>query len=282
VIVYDNRNIHVGLKGKLKLIRDLNSRKFDLVMDLRDSFWSRFIKGIRWGMPFMPRLTQRYKKSHAVARYLDILSNHSVKTGSASPGIKLLPHETDFADEFLTKHGVDVCDLVIGIHPGGGWTYKLWDVEKFAILADELNRVYNAKLLIFAGDDEHKLQERMISLMKSPPITVRNLKLRELAALIQRCHLYIGNDTGPMHIAAAVGTQVIAIFGPTDAGRSGPYGSQHVVVSETVKCSPCHPGSNPGGCNRGRCLALESISPERAIRVAERILNEKTPESHGS
>jgi ADP-heptose:LPS heptosyltransferase len=110
--------------------------------------------------------------------------------------------------------------------------------------------------------------------MKSPPIPARDIGLRETAALIQRCHLYVGNDTGPMHISAAVGTRVVAIFGPTDAQRSGPYGDEHVVIAEKVECSPCHPGRKPGGCKRGNCLAMEAVSLEQVAQAVERILNE--------
>ena len=109
--------------------------------------------------------------------------------------------------------------------------------------------------------------------MKSKPILVKDVGLRELAALIQRCHLYIGNDTGPMHIAAAVRTRVIAIFGPTSAIRSGPYGSEHTVIAESIECNPCHPGSNPGGCERGICRAMVAVSISQVAEAVGRNLS---------
>jgi len=105
------------------------------------------------------------------------------------------------------------------------------------------------------------------------PAQLPTSRLRELAALIQRCALYVGNDTGPMHIAAAVGTRVVAIFGSTDARRSGPYGSKHVVISKAIGCNPCHPGPRPGGCKLGKCLAMEAVSIGQVSQMVERILS---------
>ena len=93
IIIYDNRDLHAGIKGKLELIKELNARKFDLIVDLRDSLWSRFIHGSRWGMPLLKRRETSYKESHAVDRYLEILREHGIKVENASPEIRLLPSE---------------------------------------------------------------------------------------------------------------------------------------------------------------------------------------------
>ena len=274
VIIYDNRDVHAGLRGKTRLIKELKDRNFDLVIDLRDSFWSRFIGVSRWGIPLLQRFSSSYKNSHAVNRYLSIPGAHGVRTEDAAPRFYLSDSEKQLADDFLSRNDVSDHDLIIGIHPGGGWSYKLWPVERFAALGDLLSQKYGAKVLVFAGPDEASLQDQLVNSMKLPPIPVKNIGLRETAALIQRCHLYIGNDTGPMHIAAALGTRVVAIFGPTDANRSGPYGDKHVVIAEKVECSPCHPGRKPGGCKRGKCRAMEVVSLERVTEIVEGILSE--------
>ena len=281
LIIYDNRGAHAGLSGKRRLIRELKTRKFDLIVDLRDSFWSRFIDGTRWGMPSSRRYTASYRESHAVDRYLGILSAHGVESEGAAPEIRLLKSEERSAAAFLSRNGVLERNMIIGIHPGGGWSYKLWPVERFAALGEFLSQRYGAKILVFSGPDEAPLQEQMAYLMKSTPILVKDVGLRELSALIQRCNIYIGNDTGPMHIAAAVGTRVIAIFGPTSAVRSGPYGSQHIVIAESIECSPCHPGRRPGGCNLDTCMAMEAVSVSRVAEAVGRNLSNER-ESHTS
>ena len=272
VIVYDNRGVHAGLSGKSRLVKELKGKQFDLVIDLRDSFWARFVGGVRWGTSLSQRLAAGYKNSHAVGRYLDILRLRGVESGDAAPEFYLSDSEKQVAADFLSRNGVTESDVLIGIHPGGGWPYKLWPVERFAALGDLLNQNYGAKILIFAGPDEASLRDQMLNEMKSPPILAQDTGLRETAALIQRCQLYIGNDTGPMHISAAVGTRAIAIFGPTNARRSGPYGDEHIVIAEKIHCSPCHPGRKPGGCKRGSCLAMEAVSLEQVAETVERIL----------
>lgn len=273
LIIYDNHTRHAGLRGKISLIRELKTRKFDLIVDLRDSFWSRFIGVPRWGISLWQRLEPGYSELHAVDRYLRILSNYGVETEDAAPKIQLLPSERQLADYFLSQNGVSGDDIVIGIHPGGGWVYKLWAVDRFAALGDLLSQEYNAKVLVFSGPGERVLQHQMAASMRSSSILVKDAGLRELAALIQRCSLYIGNDTGPMHIAAAVGTRVIAIFGSTSVSRSGPYGNGHTVLNEAIGCNPCHPGAHPGRCKRGKCSAMEAISLRHVAEAVERTLN---------
>ena len=133
------------------------------------------------------------------------------------------------------------------------------------------------------GPNERKLQAQVADMMTSPlnppyqggmdisPILVKTENLREIAALIAACDVYIGNDTGPMHIAAAVGTPVVALFGSTNHIRSGPYGERHKVVQSGMDlgCNPCHPGRHPGGCGAGRCAVIDGIAVEQVLAAVE-------------
>ena len=111
-------------------------------------------------------------------------------------------------------------------------------------------------------------------MMDTPPILVETDNLREVTALIAACDIYIGNDTGPMHIAAAVGTPVVALFGSTNHIRSGPYGDEHKVVQSGIDlgCNPCHPGRNPGGCSAGSCAVIDGITVDQVLEVIDRFL----------
>ena len=276
VLVYDNRGIHSGIRGKYRLIKLLRQERFDLVIDLRDSFWSRLVGARRWGIA-------RGSNLHAVTRYLDTLNGHGVETSAevldfaAEPRLTLSKSERNVADNFLTEHGVVPNELIIGIHPGGNWIYKLWPAENFAKIGDILISDFHAQILLFAGLDEQALQEKVAAMMKYQPIIVNEPSLRHVAALINRCHLYLGNDTGTTHIAAAVGTPVVAIFGSTNHIRSGPYGTQHQVVRNDVDlgCNPCHPGKNPGGCQKDRCQVMESITVEQVLTAITETSSDK-------
>ena len=267
VLVYDNRGEHAGWRGKIRLIKLLRRERFDLVIDLRDSVWSRFVDGKHWSM----RL--RRGNIHAVTRYLDVLQQRGIDVDGARPRLQFTAPRVAKRDAFLMENGVNQRQVLVGIHPGGNWVYKLWRPESFAQIADRLCESWNAQILLFAGPGERQLQAQVADMMYQQPICVRENDLCQVAALIAACDFYIGNDTGPMHIAVAVGTPVVAIFGSTNHHRNGPYGEEHIVVHSGVElgCNPCHPGKRPGGCGKGSCEVIEAITVEQAFNAAEKL-----------
>ena len=116
----------------------------------------------------------------------------------------------------------------------------------------------------------------MAKLMDVPLILVKAENLRYLAVLISACDVYIGNDTGPMHIAAAVDTPVVALFGSTNHHRSGPYGDKHTVVQSGINlgCNPCHPGRDPGGCSAGSCEVIAGIAVEQLLEAVHVVIRD--------
>ena len=265
-LIYDNRGEHAGWKGRLRLIKTLRLGKFDLVVNLRDSLTARCIGTEYWGM------MRGDSNRHAVTRYLEILQRQGIDTTDAHPHLQLTEAEHTAARHFLTEVGWTSEQLLIGIHPGGNWEYKLWDAKYYAQLANVLSKEQKASILLFAGPNERKLQAQVAKLMDVPPILIKTENLRHLAALISACNVYIGNDTGPMHIAAAVDTPVVALFGSTNHIRSGPYGEIHTVVQSGINlgCNPCHPGRNPGGCGAGSCEVIAGITVEQVLKAVER------------
>ena len=266
VIIYDNRGEHAGWKGRLRLIKTLRRDKFDLVVNLRDSLTARCIGAEHW------RMVRGESNRHAVTRYLEVLQRRGVDTTDAHPCLQLTKAEYTDACRFLTAAGITSEHLLIGIHPGGNWEYKLWNTKNYAQLANALCRKQKASILLFAGPSEQELQTRVIEMMDTSPILVKTKNLRHLAALISACDLYIGNDTGPMHIAAAVDTPVVALFGSTNPIRSGPYGAKHTVLESGIDlgCNPCHPGRNPGGCGVGSCEVIAGITVEQVFAAVKR------------
>ncbi len=263
VLIYDNRGEHAGLKGRLKLVQTLRREKYDRVVNLRDSLAARCLGTEHWG------LVRGDRERHAVTRYLEVLSKHDVDITDAHPHLQLTESEHAKAHNYLAEADVTSERLLIGMHPGGNWEYKLWDAKKYAQLATALSTEKNASILLFAGPNERKLQSQVASMMDTPPILVETENLREVAALIAVCDVYIGNDTGPMHIAAAVGTPAVALFGSTNHIRSGPYGDKHTVVQSGMDlgCNPCHPGRNPGGCGAGSCAVIDGIAVKQVLDV---------------
>ena len=262
VLVYDNRGNHAGWRGKCRLIGTLRSKRFDLIINLRDSFWSRFVGGVHWGM------TRRGSEIHAVDRYLEVLRRHGVDTEDACPRLQLTDLEIAARDRFLIENGITRNRPIVGIHAGGNWRYKLWSPTNFARISDLLHDMWDAQILLFTGPEESSLRSQVTDSVNVEPVVIKNQSLRQVAALIEACNLYIGNDTGPMHIAAAVGTSVIAIFGSTNHHRSGPYGEGHIVVQSELNlgCNPCHPGKHPGSCGAESCAVIDAVTVQQVFQ----------------
>ena len=271
VHIYDNRGEHAGWRGRLRLIKTLRREKFDIVVNLRDSLVARCIGAEHWGMGHSSG------NRHAVTRYLEVLQRHGVDITDAHPHLQL----TESVGETSWSRCPSVGETSrsrcrIGIHPGGNWTYKLWDAQKYAQLATILSEKFGAAILLFAGPDERELQAQVADMMHPSPILVKTGNLWELTALIAACDVYIGNDTGPMHIAAAVNTPVVALFGSTNHHRSGPYGEKHTVVQSGLQlgCNPCHPGRHPGGCGAGSCAVIDGITVAQVVEAVAGYLTE--------
>lgn len=152
---------------------------------------------------------------------------------------------------------------LIAINPSARWKTKLWGDDKFA----ELIRRLPSKRVVLTGSAADAVRCERIAQ------GARNLagktSLLELAELYRRCAVLISNDTGPMHIAAAVGTPVVAIFGPTDPVLTGPYGKQHVVLRAGVDCSPCFSDR----CRHQPTMeCMDKVTVEHVLAAAQRFL----------
>jgi len=153
-------------------------------------------------------------------------------------------------------------EIVVSMHPGSQ-EMRRWPKERFAEVGDRLANDYRAQVVLIGGPGEEGLCRDISRLMQSPSIVATGLTLKETAEVIRRSALFIGNDSGPMHIASAVSTPVIGLFGPTDSIKSRPWGSpdRTVVIKSAMDCAPCYRnGEIP--CIYGKNLCMEGISVE--------------------
>lgn len=199
----------------------------------------------------------------------------------------LLPLNVKKEDEtFISKFLSDLLKkeknvLLIGIHPGTGdtATHRRWMPERFAELADYLIEKYNAKVFLSGTPKERELLQYIAGLMKNKPFIISNLSLSQFVALTKRFDLFISNDTGPMHIAASMGTTTLGLFGPNTPLRWAPLNRKSVYIYHKLPCSPCiqtHLGIVPNRCllyPTAKCMEL--ISVDEVKNTCERILNKK-------
>jgi ADP-heptose:LPS heptosyltransferase len=147
------------------------------------------------------------------------------------------------------------------IHPAARWKTKKWPIERYAELADWLTGDRGYGVVVVAGPAQANQVSPMIARLRAPVVSlVARTTLPQLGALLRQAAFLISNDSGPMHLAAAVGTPVVAIFGPTDPRRVGPYGSGHVVLQKQFDCSRC----KRNDCVQGlQCLKAISVDDVR-------------------
>lgn len=243
-----------GIKQRFRMIKELRRRGFDLVVLFQNAFEAAlitFLSGIPIrlgystdgrGFLLRPSLPVRpeTRKKHHLEYYLDLLRESGLKVENRSLVMNMDEKERVWAINFLKERGWKEGERLVGINPGA--TYgpaKRWYPERFASLADRLMKE-GVNVIIFGGPGESNIVEEIKNRMFSGPLlTEGNTSVRELASLIERCSVFVSNDTGPMHIAAALRVPVVAIFGSTDPNTTGPIGEGHGVIQGEVECSPC-------------------------------------------
>jgi ADP-heptose:LPS heptosyltransferase len=269
-----------NLMSGLDLIRTVRNKKYEMVIDLfgnpRTALLTR-LSGARHRVGFRFRgrtyaytsiVDPRGDRVHNTQFNLDALEAIGIRPDRSAPYVPVRPEDDAVIDGYLSAAGLSGMRLV-AFFAGGGWYTKRWGIGRFAAVADALVERFGITPVLLWGPGEQAdavaLSGHMLHPAYIPPAT----SLRELAALVKRCILIVTNDSGPMHIAAAVGTRVVAVFGPTDPNLQGPVGDGHVVIrNEALACL---------GCNLTRCPighpCMEHLAPESVLREAGRLLD---------
>ena len=167
--------------------------------------------------------------------------------------------EREQAEKYLESVGHrDGVPLLI-IHPGGGWVTKRWAPNRFAQLADYWHENGRGDVLLIWGPGEEKMMAEVTDAMRTQPLTAPATSIREMMALIRRGSCFVGGDSGPMHLAAAMGVRCLAIMGPTEPVRNGPWGAGNSVLHHRLACSGCYSRKCPD------IECLERVNVEEAI-----------------
>jgi lipopolysaccharide heptosyltransferase I len=203
-------------------------------------------------------------KTHVVDRNLELLAPLGITNTRARFDLDDAPADARRAQEILAAGQLERFAVV---NPGAGWPSKVWPADRYAAVARHLGTRHAMRaLVVWAGDQERQWAERIVAgsagfAQLAPPTS-----LRELAALERRAALFVGSDTGPLHLAAAVGTPCVGLFGPMPAERNGPYGTQHVAVQKVCLIGTSRQKRTAGG------ESMEAISVEDACAACETIL----------
>ena len=177
---------------------------------------------------------------HALTRGMMLLNAIGIPTNEIEYKLPVSNDDCEKVDELMKRHDINGVKFLIAINPVAKWESKLWPKERFARLADMIIDEYDARIIFTGGSEDRHIIQDIMSAMKGRALNLAgHTTLKMLAALYEKTVLVISTDTGPMHLAAAMETPVVAIFGPTAPWRTGPYGSSHRVVRADPECSPC-------------------------------------------
>jgi heptosyltransferase I len=251
------------------LFKELKTEKFDLVVDLQGLLRSGIITSatrapVRIGFQearegsrfFYTHKVKGGKDIHAVDRYLKIASFLGCDVSRVSFSFSLESSST-FNSQLLTLNLPKAYAVLV---PGARWKTKKWPPEKFGELASRLP----VQSVVVGSKADKDSADLIVSLSKGKAISLAGkTRLKELIAVMRKAKFVISNDSGPMHIAAALGIPVYAIFGPTDPLRTGPYGKGHTNISTAIPCAPCFKKT----CEYVKCL--EGLSVDKVYEIIQ-------------
>ena len=281
-----------GLRERIKFARSLKKYQFDVGIIFPNSFGSAFLlslTGAKYRLGYntdgrdiflthpIPTTDYLKKSQYRVEYFFKIFSplKMDVPDTVFSPVIK---QEGDISiREALFNIGLDEDEEFITLHPGTSKVERSWHVERFGILCQKIFKEDGKKIVLLGTQSEEKLLNRIKNYC--PPDKVKIIpavNLRVLAGVLKKSRLFIGNDSGMMHLAAMVGTPIVAIFGPGNVGTTGPYMASEncEILTENYSCSPCrqrfYRECKPSPHNKPYCL--EDITVKNVHEAIHRLL----------
>jgi lipopolysaccharide heptosyltransferase I len=282
IIDHPHLNEIILYEGIRKTAQRLRSLKFDLVIDLQGLFRSgllTFLSGSKTRLGFSransrelsylflnQRVTPGEEDRHVIDKNLSLLRPLGIDTKEKEFIIPVFNENREYIAHFLKGEGIVPSDSLVALNPGASWPSKLWPEEKWAELADCLIEKLRTKIIFLWGPGEKEVVDRIVAKMKNKPIISCKTNLKELTCLISECKLFVGGETGPLHIACALNIPSVALIGPTDSIRNGPYGEGHMVIEKDLPCRGCWRHE----CKRLDCMRL--ITVDEVFSAIEREL----------
>jgi heptosyltransferase-2 len=291
-IVYDRRGAHATFSGRERLAGELRAQKFDIALLLQNAFdaaWIAWRAGIpqRIGYARDAR-TLLLTKSVAVPKSGEIPAHEKfyyLELLRRAGWIEALPEESLItlnvpkqsrrrAAEFLAASGARPAAMRIAVGAGASYgSAKCWPADRFAEVLNRLQPEIDADVILFGTAAEASVSAAIAAGMRRPPIDLTGkTEVADLPALFSECHLFIGNDSGAMHVAAAVGLPVVAVFGPTDPHGTAPVTPRCIIIRQRPYCSPCFLRQCP---TDHRCMT--AVTPPMVETAARLWLSEVRP-----
>jgi len=278
IIIFDKpkfKSIAGLFTNGYKLAKSLRTRNFDLAIDLQGLFKSAaisYLSGASKRLVYCnarelshlvgQRIRGQHEEGHVVDRYLDVARYLGCRVDEVVFPIYITNMEEKQAKNIAHHAGLRLENPYIVLAPGTNWPSKCWPPTHFAKLADRLYD-HNVIPVIIGGPNDSRLAREIIANTQVPPIDLTGkTSMKQLAYIIKNSQAFVGGDTGPMHLAVAVGTKVVTMFGPTDPKRNGPYIDTNKVLLAPVTCQGCWQRKCPKGEDCMMTIGVDTVFEE--------------------
>ena len=278
--------VHILTKNEgwarwIKDANDISGFGYDVAIDFSNLFKSGFVtcrSGVKTRIGFDKYregnflfTNKRIKSSnqHMIERYLELLEPFGISSLSETVAIYVPQKAKEYIDKFFNEK-LPAGTPVVVLNPHATWLNKLYSIDGYAYIADKLISSGHRVVLAWGGEKELAVVKRLAAMMKNKVILAPPTDLKQLYYLMSKCDIYLGNDTGPMHMAAASGIGVVGIFGPTNPDRVGP---------RTDKKRVCHTGDEckDWPCEKRKCkdpICINRIRPDKIVDAVLSLIKE--------
>ena len=260
-----------GLVPSLQLINLLRSKKFDVVFDFQRKFGTSLISWltqaqIRVGfhrpngyLLTTPVEIDRHNRQHVIDDYFQLLGVVGIPADDRELELHVSQENRAFAAQKIGQESVAIPGPTLGLFPGASWEFKQWPPQRFVEIGRRYIQDYQGRVLVFGSSAERALSEHIAEQIgASAKSLAGEFRLGQLAGFIEHCDLFIANDTGPMHMATALGIPTICLFGPGNYHKFRPLSSKHISLRYEVACSPCKPFNKH--CQINECMQGISVN----------------------
>lgn len=280
IILYESPGKHQGLTGKMSLAQKLKKENLDLAILFPNSFESALITYLaripkragyntdgRGLLLTHPVPAANKKKGHQIDYYLNLVNYLGFPTPTRIPRLRISAEQASWAHKKLKSLGMDK-EYLVGLTPGSSYgPAKQWPWEKFAELSEMINKTLGAKVIILGSQSDQPIAQKILQgRQKMGYDFTGQTTLAEAMALLANCQFLVTNDSGLMHVAAALQVPLVAIFGSTDPDHTGPMGEHCRVIRKALPCSPCFKKNCPKNL-----ACLQAISVEEVYEEIEKL-----------